>query len=167
MERAQDTNSLSVNYCDTINSQLLLQLAFFLDTETHDEEIMAETIDDLTIEYAEDDVVIVKQLAKEVLTKGSWTTIMYKYQELDKRTGEFGAPKVSIRRYQKRNGIYRQQSKFNISSAKQANMMIEILQKFYADEGEKDEVLAEPTNPEAAAKMQETQNEAGENSQQS
>jgi hypothetical protein len=113
---------------------------------------MAETIDDLTIEYTEDDVVIVKQLAKEVLTKGSWTTIMYKFQELDKRTGEFNAPKVSIRRYQKRNGIYRQQSKFNISSEKQANMITEILQKFYADVGEPDEVLAAPTNPEAAAK---------------
>lgn len=111
---------------------------------------MAETIDDLTIEYTEEEVVIVKQLAKEVLTKGSWTTIMYKFQELDKRTGEYGAPKVSIRRYQKRNGVYRQQSKFNISSEKQANMITEILKKFYAGENEVDEVLAAPTNPEPA-----------------
>lgn len=110
---------------------------------------MAETIDGLTIEYVEDEVVIVKQLEKEVLTKGSWTTIMYKYQELDKRTGEYGAPKVSIRRYQKRNGIYRQQSKFNISSQKQAYMIRDILAKFYPEGGEVEEKpIAAPTNPE-------------------
>ena len=80
---------------------------------------MAENIDDIHIEYVEDDVVIIKENEKNVLSRGSWTTIMFLYQELDKKTGEFGPEKVSIRRYQKRNGVYRQQSKFNISSAKQ------------------------------------------------
>ena len=110
---------------------------------------MAETIDALTIEYVEDDTVIVKQLEKEVLTKGSWTTIMYKYQELDKRTGEYNAPKVSIRRYQKRNGIFRQQSKFNISSQKQAYMICDILKKWYPENAPTEEkAIAAPTNPE-------------------
>ncbi|MFH1566959.1 MAG: hypothetical protein ABIL09_03100, partial [Gemmatimonadota bacterium] len=67
---------------------------------------MAETIDELTIQYEEDGQVLRKQLAKEVLSKGSWTTIMFLYQDLDRRTGDYGAPKVSIRRYQKREGTY-------------------------------------------------------------
>ena len=79
---------------------------------------MAENIDDIHIEYVEDDVVIIKENEKHVLSRGSWTTIMFLYQELDKKTEDFGPEKVSIRRYQKRNGVYRQQSKFNISSAK-------------------------------------------------
>lgn len=95
---------------------------------------MAETIDSIDIEYTEDDKVVVKQLDKNVLTRGSWTTIMFLYQELDKNTDLYGPAKVSIRRYQKRNGVYRQQSKFNISSAKQAHEMIETLLKWYPKE---------------------------------
>ena len=94
---------------------------------------MAETIDDISIEYVEDDKIIVKQVDKNILTRGNWTTIMFLYQEMDKKTEQYGAPKVSIRRYQKRNGVYRQQSKFNISSAKQAKEMIAALNKWYDD----------------------------------
>jgi hypothetical protein len=80
---------------------------------------MAENIDDITVEYTEEDKLLVKQLEKHILTRGSWTTIMFKIQEMDKNTSEYGAPKVTIRRYQKRGGVFRQQSKFNISSPKQ------------------------------------------------
>ena len=88
---------------------------------------MSETIDDIGIEYVEDEKVIIKQLDKQVLTRGSWTTIMFLYQEMDKKTEDYGPQKVSIRRYQKRNGVYRQQSKFNISSAKQRSRSRESL----------------------------------------
>ena len=90
---------------------------------------MAETIDDI-----EDDKVIIKQIDKHVLTRGSWTTIMFLYQELDKKTEDYGPQKVSIRRYQKRNGVYRQQSKFNISSAKQGRAIVEALQNWFPPE---------------------------------
>ena len=51
-------------------------------------------------------------------------------------TGEYKAPKISIRRYQKRSGEYKTMSKFNISSIAQAQKVCEILQKWTA--GEKD-----------------------------
>ena len=95
---------------------------------------MAETIDDIDIEYVENDKVIIKQLDKQVLTRGSWTTIMFLYQELDKKTDDYGPKKVSIRRYQKRNGVYRQQSKFNISSAKQSRDIVSSLQNWFPPE---------------------------------
>ena len=91
---------------------------------------MAENIDDITIEYTEENVLTTKQLDKEVLTKGAWTTIMFKYQDLDRKTNEFGPTKYSIRRYQKRNGDYQQKSKFNISSDDQAHKIIEVLKKW-------------------------------------
>ena len=97
---------------------------------------MAESIDDLGIEYVEDEKVIIKQIDKNVLTRGNWTTIMYLFQELNKKTDEYSAPKVSIRRYQKRNGVYRQQSKFNISSAKQGREIIKALQNWFPEEQE-------------------------------
>ena len=95
---------------------------------------MSETIDDIGIEYVEDDKVIIKQVDKQVLTRGSWTTIMFLYQELDKKTEDYGPEKVSIRRYQKRNGVYRQQSKFNISSAKQGREVVKALQAWFPEE---------------------------------
>ncbi len=104
---------------------------------------MAENIDDLGIEYTEEDQVIVKQLDKNVLTRGNWTTIMYLYQELNKKTNEYGPTKVSIRRYQKRNGVYRQQSKFNISSAKQSREIIKVLERWYPEGGNAEEAGAE------------------------
>lgn len=88
---------------------------------------MAETVDDLTVEYFEGSLQTVKELDKVVLTKGAWSTLMFRYQDLDRAKGEFGPDKYSIRRYQKRNGTYQYKSKFNISSAAQAKKIIEAL----------------------------------------
>ena len=92
---------------------------------------MAETVEELTIKYEEDGQVIVKELNKEILSKGAWTTIMFLYQDLDRKTKEYGPRKISIRRYRKMNGQYRQQSKFNIGSEKQAHLIAEIIGKWY------------------------------------
>ena len=95
---------------------------------------MAETIDELTIHYEEDGQVLRKQLNKEVLTKGSWTTIMFLYQDLDRKSGDYGPHKVSIRRYQKREGTYLQRSKFEISSPAQARAVRQQIGDWFADE---------------------------------
>ena len=97
---------------------------------------MSETIDDLTINYYEDEKQVVKELEKRVLTRGSWTTIMYLFQDLDKKTDEWNPMKVTIRRYQKRQGAYKQQSKFNISSAKQGKEIASILTEWFNEEGQ-------------------------------
>lgn len=89
---------------------------------------MASTVDELTIRYEEDGIETVKELDKVVLTKGAWSTILYRYQDWDRRKEEYGPEKYSIRRYQKRGGDYQQKSKFNISSKEQAKAIIEALQ---------------------------------------
>lgn len=91
---------------------------------------MASTIDEITIEYVDQDVVTIKQLDKVVLTKGAWTTIMFEYQDWDKRKEEYGPIKYSIRRYQKKNNEYRAKSKFNISNKEQAQKIIAVLTKW-------------------------------------
>lgn len=95
---------------------------------------MAETVDEITISYTEDGVELVKQLDKEVLTKGAWSTIIFKYQDWDKRKEEYSPNRFTIRRYQKRNGEYMQKSKFNISSKEQAEKVIAALQKWTAED---------------------------------
>ena len=94
---------------------------------------MAETVDELTVHYEEGDEVIVKELDKEILTKGAWCTVLFRYQEKNRSTGEFGPDKYAIRRYQKSEGQYRPKSKFVISSAKQAEKILETLPKWIAE----------------------------------
>jgi hypothetical protein len=96
---------------------------------------MADNIDDISYDYEEDGLLVRKQVEKQVLSKGSWTTIMFLYQELDKKTEQWRAPKVAIVRYKKWNGNYRKQSGFNISSEKQARQIMASLDKWYAEGG--------------------------------
>jgi hypothetical protein len=95
---------------------------------------MAETIDELTISYTDGGIEVVQELDKAILSKGGWTTILFRYREWDRGKEEYGSEKYSIRRFQKRGGEYRQQSKFNISSRAQAQGLIDALQKWLGDE---------------------------------
>ncbi len=89
---------------------------------------------DLTVDYEEDGTLIVKELDKEILSKGAWTTIMFRYQDMNRTTGEYGPEKYTIRRYQKQKGQYLPKSKFNISSQAQAQKIIETLSRWVAGE---------------------------------
>ncbi len=97
---------------------------------------MAETVEELTIAYSEGDLEVVKELDKQVLTKGAWATIIYRYQEWDARKEEYSKDRFTIRRYQKRNGEYNQKSKFNISSVDQAKGIVAALQKWIDEAAE-------------------------------
>jgi hypothetical protein len=91
---------------------------------------MAANIDDLTINYEEDGVLLVKETGKEILSKGAWATILFRYVNRDRKTGEYGKDLYTIRRYQKRGGEYQMKSKFNISSTEQAKKIISALQSW-------------------------------------
>lgn len=91
---------------------------------------MAERPEELTVNYYEGDLQTVKELDKVILSKGAWTTILFRYQEWDARKGEYGPEKYTIRRYQKRDGQYQQRSKFNISSRDQARNIVKALQSW-------------------------------------
>ena len=91
---------------------------------------MSEKAEDLTVNYSEAGQLLVEELDKQVLSKGGWTTILFRYREWDPKKEAFGDDKYTIRRFQKRNGEYRQQSKFNISSRDQARQIVETLQRW-------------------------------------
>jgi len=94
------------------------------------EDGMATTVDELTVTYEENGIETVKELDKQVLTRGAWSTIIFRYQDWDRQKEQYGPDKYTIRRYQKRNGEYQQKSKFNISSRDQAEKIIEALQNW-------------------------------------
>lgn len=89
---------------------------------------MASNVDNITINYKEEEQLIVKEIDKQILSKGAWTTIIFKYQQWDRANNKFGPDRFTIRRYRKRDGEYMQQSKFNISSKDQAEKIIKALQ---------------------------------------
>ena len=95
---------------------------------------MAETVDELTINYEEEGVLLCKELDRYELSKGAWATVMFLYQDLNRQSGEYGPKKVTIRRYQKRDGSYLPRSKFNISSMDQGKKIVEALQNWVAQE---------------------------------
>jgi hypothetical protein len=94
---------------------------------------MASTVDELTINYSEDGIDVVKELDKVILSKGAWSTVMFRYQEWNRSKNEYSPDKYSIRRYQKRSGEYIPKSKFNISSKAQAEAIIEALSNWTKD----------------------------------
>jgi hypothetical protein len=94
---------------------------------------MAADANDLTVNYEEDGTLIVKELDKEILSKGAWTTIVFRYQDLNRSTGEYGPEKYTIRRYQKQKGNYLPKSKFNISSKAQAQKIIDTLNRWVSE----------------------------------
>ncbi len=94
---------------------------------------MASSVDELSISYTEDGIEVVRELDKEILSKGAWSTIIFRYQDWNRSKGEYGPDKYTIRRYQKRNGEYMPKSKFNISSKDQAKSVIAALEKWTKD----------------------------------
>lgn len=88
---------------------------------------MASTVEDITINFEEDGVLVVKELDKAILSKGAWATIIFKYQQWDRKNSAYGKEQYTIRRYRKMRGEYAQQSKFNISSNDQAQKIVDTL----------------------------------------
>lgn len=91
---------------------------------------MSDSIDDLTVRYEEDGIETVKELDKRILSKGAWSTIIFRYQSWNSGKQEYSPDRYTIRRYQKRDGVYQQKSKFNISSNDQAQQIIDALSEW-------------------------------------
>lgn len=95
---------------------------------------MSASADDLTVDYSEGGVQLVQELDKVVLSRGAWTTVVFKYREWEARRNDYGPVRFSVRRYQKRNDRYQPRSKFTISSADQARKLIAALDRWVEEE---------------------------------
>ena len=96
---------------------------------------MAETIDELSYDYEDEGKLVRKEVDREILSKGAWSTIMFKFTELDRAKDEWRAAKIAIVRYKKSGGVYRKQSSFNISSEKQARAIVATIDKWFPEGG--------------------------------
>lgn len=97
---------------------------------------MASDVNELSVNFNDEEGrLLCKELDKRVLSKGAWATVMYRYADMNKQSGEYGDPKVVIHRYQKSGGEYKRRSKFNISSPPQAQKIIAALQEWFPESG--------------------------------
>lgn len=79
------------------------------------------------MEVEENGVLVIKEIDKVILSKGSWSTVLFRYQKWRPETSDYGADNYLIQRYKKSGGEYRRQSKFNISSPDQARKIVDAL----------------------------------------
>jgi hypothetical protein len=89
-----------------------------------------DSLDELTYDVEEDGVLVRRQLERVVLARGPWATLLFLYDELDRGTGAFGAPKVSVTRFQKWRGGYRRHSAFPLANGAQARELAEVLARW-------------------------------------
>jgi hypothetical protein len=87
-------------------------------------------IDDLTIAYEEEGEVVIEELEKEVIQRGAWTTVLFRYRERDRKTGEFGPPKALLRRFQKIHGAFRKRDTIKLSE-KTAPVLVDKLKEWF------------------------------------
>ena len=95
---------------------------------------MNNTVDELSVTYEEEGILKIKEVDKEILSKGAWATVLFRFQDWIPETDSYGPDRYSIRRYRKIGGEYRQQSKFNISSPDQARKIMATLQRWLPEE---------------------------------
>jgi hypothetical protein len=85
------------------------------------------SIDDITVHYEEDGRTLVSETDKVILSRGAWTTILFRYREWRPESDDYGPDKYVIARYRKTGGEYRRQSRFTISSVEQARKIVDAL----------------------------------------
>ena len=75
---------------------------------------MAETVEELTTKYHESNGITVTELGKEILTGDGWTTVIFSYQDADRKMYYFDSGEYTICRYKKLNSETISCSKFNV-----------------------------------------------------
>lgn len=85
----------------------------------------SQTIDELTFNLEIDGVLVRKELEKVLISyRGSWATVVYLFTQMNKKTGEYCPPRVSLIKYQRVEGIWKRKLYFNINTTKSAEKII-------------------------------------------
>jgi hypothetical protein len=90
----------------------------------------SDDLDDLTYDQEVDGVLARKQLDRVVLTRGAWATVLFLYVQLDRATGDHGAPKVAVVRFQRSRGGWRKHAAFTLATADDARALADVLARW-------------------------------------
>jgi hypothetical protein len=88
-------------------------------------------LDELSYDVEADGVLVREQLDRVVLSQGAWSTVMFLYRELDRATGAWRAPKMTIVRFQRWRGGWRKHAAFNVADEAQARRLTSVFEGWY------------------------------------
>jgi hypothetical protein len=108
---------------------------------------MVETLEELTYDHEEDGVLVRKQLDRVILTKGAWATVMFLFQERDRESDTFRAPKLAVVRFKKLRGAYRKHLAFTLVNDEQARRLSETLAAWLPRMTTEEDRETEPREP--------------------
>jgi len=96
--------------------------------------IITPDINKITFTYRDENGRVVKsQTDKEILTRGAWSTILFKYKEVEPLTDDFGDEKAVIARYRKRGGAWKLTKAFRVTNAKMARKIARVFTEWFFD----------------------------------
>ncbi len=95
-----------------------------------------ESVEDLTITREGDDRMAPrKQLKKQVITKGAWATVAYKFEELKTtKAGDEWVEKYSLVRYRKLKGVFQFKKEFAFSKPEHIRSIRDAFSEWLAEE---------------------------------
>ncbi len=106
--------------------------------------VAEDGLEELNYDLEEDGVVVRRSIETKVLRRGAWATVLFLYEELDRRTSRFRPAKVAVVRFQKLRGAYRKHASFPLASAEEASSLIEVLGRWLPSLSATDEGDAPP-----------------------
>ena len=102
--------------------------------QQHDEK--ADPTAGLTVRFEEGGVVQVEELQRVVLSSSpTWATLAFLARERDASSGEFRAPRVSLRRYKRRAGRFIVDKHFTLTTSAQALTLAQTLTAWFGEGG--------------------------------
>lgn len=112
---------------------------------------MFASLDELTYDHEEDGTLLRRQLEKVVLATGAWATVMFVYQDLDRKTGSFGPARIAVVRFRKVRGAYRKHAAFAIADQTHARHIAAVVERWYPQMAASDDDDVERPDGEAGA----------------
>jgi len=99
---------------------------------TPEKPVKADPLAELTVRFVEAGVVQVEELARVVLAASpTWATLAFLAHERDRDTGDWKAPRVSLRRYKKRGGRFIVDKHFTLTNRNQAQLLAQSLASWF------------------------------------
>ena len=88
-----------------------------------------EDLRDLCIDREEEGELVVKQEELVILSEGQWPVVAIVYRQWEKQRGGLGEPRLSLRRFKRLRGGYKQECVVNLTTREAISLLREVLER--------------------------------------
>jgi hypothetical protein len=95
-------------------------------------DLEADNIDELSVDYEDFGYLLRKQTAKVLLKKGGpWVALGFKFRDLDGPSQKYGPEEVALAAFKSRDGTYKRYSYFIVRDKEMAEKIIDLLKETF------------------------------------